>query len=256
MVGFIGRLRRLAAVLAGVAMLGVVASARAEGPNDGLPIPDLPQHDLTAIDRMFRPPPPPPVSLFPRMREEMTDAPAVVRDSKVVDQPAQLLPRPRHGHGHRHDHQRSLGGRRLDRLRDRPPVRCRVGRHCRLRHLPALCAARPRQHRPAAARPGRLCGGRPALWPRPPVREHLLHRRPLSLRHALSRAAGQPHDPQHVLRLCPDRCVRRYRARLVLALRRRLYRHDEAPRTRPPSSRCRGRPAPTSTTAWASPAAA
>jgi hypothetical protein len=81
-VGFIGRLRRLAAVLAAVAMLGIAASARAEGPNDGLPIPDSPQHDLTAIDRLFRPPPPPPLSLFPRMREEMTDAPAVVRDSK------------------------------------------------------------------------------------------------------------------------------------------------------------------------------
>ena len=71
----------VAFLLSALTAAGVAASARAQTPNDGLPIPDSPQHDLTAIDRLFRPPPPPPLSLFPRMREEMKDASAVLRDS-------------------------------------------------------------------------------------------------------------------------------------------------------------------------------
>ena len=79
---FSERRRRVFGLFAALAAAGIAATTRAENPNDGLPIPDSPQHDLTAIDRLFRPPPPPPLSLFPRMREEMKDAPAVVRESK------------------------------------------------------------------------------------------------------------------------------------------------------------------------------
>jgi hypothetical protein len=70
-----------ALLLSALAATGIAAGARAQAPNEGLPIPDSPQHDLTAIDRLFRPPPPPPLALFPRMREEMRNAPAVVRES-------------------------------------------------------------------------------------------------------------------------------------------------------------------------------
>jgi hypothetical protein len=78
---FSERRRRVIGLWATLAATGFAASVRAETQNDGLPIPNSPQHDLTAIDRLFRPPPPPPVSLFPRMREEMNDAPEVVRGS-------------------------------------------------------------------------------------------------------------------------------------------------------------------------------
>jgi hypothetical protein len=79
---FSERRRRVIGLLATLAAAGLASTAHAQTPNDGLPIPDSPQHDLTAIDRLFRPPPPPPLSLFPRMREKMKDAPEVVRESK------------------------------------------------------------------------------------------------------------------------------------------------------------------------------
>ena len=77
---FIEKCPRVAALAATLSAI-VIGLSHAQTPNEGLPIPDSPQQDLTAINRMFRPPPPPPLTLFPKIREEMKDAPAFVRDS-------------------------------------------------------------------------------------------------------------------------------------------------------------------------------
>ena len=73
----------IAALLA-LAAAGICAPAQAQTPNQGLPIPDSPKEDLTAIDRMFRPAPPPPLTLFPQIRDQMKDAPAFVRDLSLI----------------------------------------------------------------------------------------------------------------------------------------------------------------------------
>jgi hypothetical protein len=77
----IGRLA--AAILPGLAVVGLAYAARAQSPNDGVPIPATPEESLTAIQRSFRLPEAPPLTLFPKMREEMKDAPAFLRDSRV-----------------------------------------------------------------------------------------------------------------------------------------------------------------------------
>jgi hypothetical protein len=68
-------------VATGVA--GLAFQARAQSPNDGLPIPATTKDSLTAIQRTFELPVPPPLALFPEMREQLKDAPAFLRDSKV-----------------------------------------------------------------------------------------------------------------------------------------------------------------------------
>jgi hypothetical protein len=55
----------------------------AQSANDGLPIPATPDESLTAIQRSFTLPAPPSLALFPQMREQLEDAPAFLRDSRV-----------------------------------------------------------------------------------------------------------------------------------------------------------------------------
>ncbi len=69
------------ALLAALAVVLFAPGAFAQNPNEGLPIPATPEQNLTAIDRLFRPPPPPPLTMFPQMRDQMKDAPAFIRDS-------------------------------------------------------------------------------------------------------------------------------------------------------------------------------
>jgi len=79
-------LRRILYILGFWTLLGVAGlapQARAQSPNDGLPIPDSTKDSLTAIQRSFQLPTPPTLALFPQMREQMKDAPAFLRDSKV-----------------------------------------------------------------------------------------------------------------------------------------------------------------------------
>lgn len=73
--------RGLHVVAMGVAALGF--QAHAQSPNDGLPIPATTKDSLTAIQRSFSLPVPETLTLFPQMREQMKDAPAFLRDSKV-----------------------------------------------------------------------------------------------------------------------------------------------------------------------------
>ena len=54
-----------AAFLATLVVIEIGLSAQAQTPNEGLPIPDSPKENLTAIDRLFRPPSPTPLALFP-----------------------------------------------------------------------------------------------------------------------------------------------------------------------------------------------
>ncbi len=79
-------LRRILYVLGFLAPLGIagpVLQVHAQSPNDGLPIPDSTKDSLTAIQRSFQLPAPPTLALFPQMREQMKDAPAFLRDSKI-----------------------------------------------------------------------------------------------------------------------------------------------------------------------------
>ena len=63
-------------------MTGGVTGVRAQDSREEQPVPSSPADDLTAIQRLFRPPPPPPLTLFPEIRQELSDAPALFRDSK------------------------------------------------------------------------------------------------------------------------------------------------------------------------------
>lgn len=78
----IERHRRIAASLATAATLAISAGAAAQSARDEDPIPSSPLQDLTAIQRVFRPPPPPPLTMFPELREHWKDTPAFLRDSK------------------------------------------------------------------------------------------------------------------------------------------------------------------------------
>jgi hypothetical protein len=66
-------------VLAMVALAGV---AHAQNSRNELPIPASPAEDLTAIQRTFKPPPPPPLTLFPKLRDDLQDLPPFLGDSK------------------------------------------------------------------------------------------------------------------------------------------------------------------------------
>jgi hypothetical protein len=73
---------RVIALVLAVVMANVVATnVRAQTPNEPQPIPSSPKDDLTAIQRLFSPPAPPPQTLFPEMRQELSDTPAFFRDS-------------------------------------------------------------------------------------------------------------------------------------------------------------------------------
>ena len=75
-----GRILGLVGVAA--AMIAIAVGAQAQNSRDELPIPASPKADLTAIQRTFKPPPPPPLTLFPKVRDELQDLPAFLRDSK------------------------------------------------------------------------------------------------------------------------------------------------------------------------------
>src|SRR5262249_45724283 len=75
-----GRILGLVGVAA--AMTTIAVGAQAQNSRDELPIPSSPKADLTAIQRTFKPPPPPPLTLFPKVRNELQDLPAFLRDSK------------------------------------------------------------------------------------------------------------------------------------------------------------------------------
>src|SRR5262249_43577667 len=75
-----GRILGLVGVAA--AMTAIAVGAQAQNSRDELPIPASPKADLTAIQRTFKPPPPPPLTLFPKVRDELQDLPAFLRDSK------------------------------------------------------------------------------------------------------------------------------------------------------------------------------
>ena len=77
------RLPIVLAVLTALAAAGLGSTARAQSPNDNVPIPATPEESLTAIQRSFKLPPAPPLTLFPQMREQLQDTPAFLRDSKV-----------------------------------------------------------------------------------------------------------------------------------------------------------------------------
>jgi hypothetical protein len=81
------RRRRFIPLLAAVATIGMAGDPVAQQARQEDPIPDSPKNDLTAIDSLFQPPPAPTMTLFPQMREEMKDAPAFVRDSKLSVNP-------------------------------------------------------------------------------------------------------------------------------------------------------------------------
>ena len=73
--------RRLALVVSSFAAITVACSAQAQNSRNELPIPASPEDDLTAIQRAFKPPPPPPLTLFPRLREQVQDLPPFLRDA-------------------------------------------------------------------------------------------------------------------------------------------------------------------------------
>jgi hypothetical protein len=73
--------RRLALVVSSFAAIAVACSAQAQNSLNELPIPASPEDDLTAIQRAFKPPPPPPLTLFPRLREQVQDLPPFLRDA-------------------------------------------------------------------------------------------------------------------------------------------------------------------------------
>src|SRR5215468_12152609 len=75
-----GRILGLVGVAA--AMIAMAVGAQAQNSRDELPIPASPKGDLTAIQRTFKPPPPPPLTLFPKVRDQLRDLPAFLRDSK------------------------------------------------------------------------------------------------------------------------------------------------------------------------------
>jgi hypothetical protein len=75
--------RAAIAILSAVAMATIARSAYGQNARDDLPIPSSPEQDLTAIQRAFRPPAAPALTLFPKLREDMADLPAFIRDSKV-----------------------------------------------------------------------------------------------------------------------------------------------------------------------------
>ncbi len=70
------------ALLVFVAALGLASAAHGQESREDSPIPSSPETDLTAIDRTFRQPAPPPRTLLPELRQEMSDLPAFLRDSK------------------------------------------------------------------------------------------------------------------------------------------------------------------------------
>ena len=73
--------RRLALVVSSFAAIAVACSAQAQNSRNELPIPASPEDDLMAIQRAFKPPPPPPLTLFPRLREQVQDLPPFLRDA-------------------------------------------------------------------------------------------------------------------------------------------------------------------------------
>src|SRR5215831_2292944 len=80
-----GRILGLVGVAA--AMIAMAVGAQAQNSREELPIPSSPEDDLTAIQRTFKPPPPPPLSLFPKVREQMQELPPFLRDSKLAFNP-------------------------------------------------------------------------------------------------------------------------------------------------------------------------
>jgi hypothetical protein len=60
----------------------IAQSVQAQNSRNEFPIPSSPADDLTAIQRMFAPPPPPRLTLFPKARELLQDLPPFLRDSK------------------------------------------------------------------------------------------------------------------------------------------------------------------------------
>lgn len=80
----LGSRRLEAAALAVVFAMGSVATETfAQGFQQALPIPSTETKSLTAIQRLFSPPPPPTLTLFPEARDALRDTPAFLRDSKI-----------------------------------------------------------------------------------------------------------------------------------------------------------------------------
>ncbi len=76
--------RRLAAIVGTIAAAGWGTDALAQSANRNDPVPETPRQSLTAIERGFAViPTAEPLSLFPQIREQLKDAPAFLRDSKV-----------------------------------------------------------------------------------------------------------------------------------------------------------------------------
>ena len=73
----------LLVAIAALTVLGSAAPVRAQSPNDGLNVPETIYQSLTAIQRSFSLPSKPPLTLFPKMREQLKDTPAFLRDSQV-----------------------------------------------------------------------------------------------------------------------------------------------------------------------------
>jgi len=79
----LAELRIVLAVMAALAITVLGSAARAQSPNDGVPIPATPTESLTAIERSFKLPAPPALTLFPQMRDQLQDTPAFLRDSRI-----------------------------------------------------------------------------------------------------------------------------------------------------------------------------
>ena len=74
----------LPAVLIGIAAGGLATQAAAQSEKQEQPIPESVTKSLVAIERAFTAPTPAPLTLFPKIRDEMQDAPAFLRDSKAA----------------------------------------------------------------------------------------------------------------------------------------------------------------------------
>ncbi|MDI1266367.1 MAG: hypothetical protein PS018_24240 [bacterium] len=73
-------IRRAAAAFLAAAGFVAASSAMAQSSRQEYPIPANPGQDLTAIERLFAPPPP--LTAFPEFRERLKDTPAFLRDSR------------------------------------------------------------------------------------------------------------------------------------------------------------------------------
>lgn len=75
--------RHAVAIFIAMAVAGLIWPARAQSPNDEVPIPATPDESLTAIQRSFKLPQARALTLFPQMRQQLADTPAFLRDSRV-----------------------------------------------------------------------------------------------------------------------------------------------------------------------------